>query len=222
MKDAPETIAEMQSPSGQRYSITEYSGQPRDEIMVQGEFLVFSSTVKKAVGSGYRLLWTADDRLSRSWKTLSGRIADEVAGSSHSEPVTLVQEAVGDTPADRSVEPVTVIDGHAEVVDEHGDISEAATSAPESPVAQKVEASLSDRFPMRDRRGQDSPSSEEARCRIAAHDLEMDRLMSKLSGDGAQDASASPEPVNGPPVRPPQDEETVPAVVTESNPFSLF
>jgi hypothetical protein len=209
MKGPTETVAEMQSPSGKKWTVMEYCGQPRNEILIQGEFGMFTSTVEKAVRYGYHLLWSADDGLSRVWKTLS--------------PSTQVRAPV------RDAEPAVV----AEPCDEREPLaSEPAAVAQQQKPLPPVEPSFS-AGPLRDRRSPESPASEDIRRRIAARDRETDRLLAEFPGVG----SIRPDEPTTPDVFPDPVEESARAraqgvadsgdsraavAAEQTNPFSLF
>ncbi|MHB1630658.1 MAG: hypothetical protein ACYCQL_00390 [Acidithiobacillus sp.] len=76
-KEPEEVIAEILSPENKTWKILEYSGAPRGELIIQGEYSAFQSTLQKAVTGGYVLAWCADNRLSHDWKSASSAMGSQ-------------------------------------------------------------------------------------------------------------------------------------------------
>ncbi len=101
-KEPEEVIAEILSPGGRTWKVLEYSGAPRGELLILGEYSVFQSTLQKAVTSGYVLVWCADNRLSRDWKsgstvTVTGSQFDDSQEAPDDSREAYDQEALDDS-----------------------------------------------------------------------------------------------------------------------------
>lgn len=108
--ETTENIAQIKSPSGKVWDITEYTGGTRQELTVTGQFGPFLSTLDKAVKSNYTLIWSADASLIQDWKKIQGdmglpedknaiSLSQETENSMLSEslPEDLPEPSMGDT-----------------------------------------------------------------------------------------------------------------------------
>ncbi len=102
-KEQIEIIAEIISSQGKSWKVLEYNGGDRSEMVLQGEFGQFQTTLQKAVSSGYHIVWCAEDRLSKDWKARQPGQALSESSNLQNEDRTTKPESFGLCSAPESV-----------------------------------------------------------------------------------------------------------------------
>lgn len=163
-----ETIGRIVRHDGRSFRVLEVLSAERGTFMLEGEqSQPFQSEVAKAIRSGYTLKECADSQLRSIWRRLAEAAGQDDAPA---DPVQVTSSQVSPAACKASAD---------------GQDNKPERSVPDSAASEMAEPDHPEQprpFPLRDRRGPESPASEHVRLGIAARDREMDHLISKGSG----------------------------------------